>query len=75
MKTLQECNDEVAKKYGYFNWEAFASYELTKHIITDFWKFLNEAAELYASQFKDTKEAESKPKDTGAMGYTEAAGI
>jgi hypothetical protein len=52
MKTLQECKDEVAKKYGYMTWKAFVSYEISKHATTSFWGFLDEAAELYASQFK-----------------------
>lgn len=47
MKTLEQCKNEVAKKWGYVNW---------KHVQFDCMQLIDvyhdEAAELYASQFK-----------------------
>ena len=53
MKTLQECKDIIAKKYSIDN------FQLTVWM-TD------EAAELYASQFKSRiAELEKDPRDSG----------
>ena len=53
MKTLQECKDEVAKKYQFFDWltleKRFArSVDTVDNLISVYY---DEAAELYASQF------------------------
>lgn len=48
MKTHQECKDEVAKKYGHDSWERLQNLNPT-------WEY-DEAAELYAQQFKDELE-------------------
>ena len=47
MKTLQECKDEVAIKYGYEMWNDLQY----SGLFTE--KYTDEAAELYASQFKE----------------------
>jgi hypothetical protein len=46
IKTLQECKDEVATRYGHTNWDQLSSLSPT-------WEY-DEAAELYASQFKSS---------------------
>lgn len=59
--TLQEAKDKVAEKYGYTTWKGFVSYEITKHATTQFWSFLDEAAELYArSKWDEACEAQKE---------------
>jgi hypothetical protein len=54
MKTLQECKDEVAKMYGCASWRELYSLRLSCVAVTEF--YMNEVAELYASQFRDKSE-------------------
>jgi regulator of replication initiation timing len=53
MRTLQECKDEVAKQFGYSSWSAFVANEIHKQSITAMWDYIEKAAELYASQYKE----------------------
>jgi hypothetical protein len=60
VKSLQECKDEIARKYGYENWQSVDFYQIdamneTKAGEIDAEHFLlDEAAELYASQFRSS---------------------
>ena len=56
-KTLQECKEEIAKEYGYKNWEYLVSNNPSQQA------FSNEVAERYAIQYKqpfDCSEEEKK---------------
>lgn len=51
VKSLEECKDEVAKKYGYKDFKDYVC-ELLRCYNLNVEKITNEIAELYANQFK-----------------------
>jgi len=56
MKTLDQCQSEIAKKYNYSSFNELLTQKAiigsTKDMFVEFKKYFDEAAELYASQFQ-----------------------
>lgn len=72
-KSLQECKDEVARKYGFENWRYFYSDCLkSNYVLID--TYTDEAAELYASQFKQPSQPEGKTLEEVKDAYAKSKG-
>jgi len=69
--TLEQCKDKVSKKYQYSDWNDV----LKNHRNHPLNHYINEAAELYASQFRDRlKELEEQEKTVYLVMGTHGSG-
>lgn len=71
MMTLQECKDQVAEKHYYSEWSKLCPNGNLEGVPD---KWIDEVAELYASQFKSQSEAQTEKPDFEqlAVDYTRA---